>query len=190
MNKTGVGLLVVLAMLAGGAVAGKQTCAGRISVSGDLQKKRDSSKKEGKNSSSRSKSESQHYDLKITAANTGKLEGAFDVEWYFFKRKLNARGDKGDPVLAEKGKKTVLLKGMKRQMIPVKSKVLKWSETTNTKTSSKKNSSSTSKKTISGDIYGGYLVILRVDGRILSRYSPDRKMTCDEWLGQMSIPLQ
>jgi len=186
-------VLLVLAVLVGGvsAEAGAKRFAGRISVSGKLEKDRDSSKKEGNNSSSRSKTETQFYDLKITAANTGKTEGAFDVEWYFFKRPLDNKGNKEDHVLAGQGKQTVQLKGMKRQVLPVKSEVLSWSETKSSKSSSKKNnSSSSSKKTISGAVYGGYLVLLRADGEIISRYSPDRKMTSDDWLREMSIPLQ
>ncbi len=192
MKKTGIRVLLLLAVLMGGisSEAATKGLAGRISVSGNLEKDRNSSKEEGEKSSSRSKTETQFYDLKVTAANTGKTEGTFDVEWYFFKRPLDNKGKKGDTVLAGQGKKTIQLKGMKRQVIPVQSEVLSWSETKSSKSSSKKNSSSSSKKTISGAVYGGYLVLLKADGEIISRYSPDNKMKSDDWLREMSIPFQ
>lgn len=191
MRKLGVGLLMLATVMSSvNGEAGEKRCAGRISVSGDLEKSRDSSKNEGDKSSSRSKTEAQHYELTITAANTGKIDGSFDVEWYFFKRALDKDGDKGDVVLSEKGKKTVKLKGLKRIVIPVNSKVLTWSETKSTTKGSSNKSSSSSKKVISGEVYDGYLVLLKYNGEIISRYSPDRKCKSDEWLGKMSIPFK
>lgn len=159
------------------AQAGMKTYAGRVSVSGELEKEKNAS---GKDAKSKSKGETQYYELKITAANTAKTEQSFDVEWYFFERKLDKKGKKGDYALGDKGKKTIVLPGMKRQTFNVKSKDLSWTETKATKKT---------KKTITGDVYGGYLVLLRVDDHIVSRYSPDQRFTSDKWLSKMSIPM-
>ncbi|MDF7825951.1 hypothetical protein P4B35_18115 [Pontiellaceae bacterium B12227] len=180
-----VGLAVVA-----GAVPAKRYAA-RISVKGELEKDRDSSKNESANSSTKTKSEVQFYNLEVTVANTGKHTGTFDLEWYFLKRRLDAAGKKGDPVLSEKDKTTLTIAGMKRVVHPVTSSSLSWSESKSSKNSSGRNnnSSSSSKKNISGEIYGGYVLLLRADGEMVAKYASDRKFLSDEWLVQLQAPV-
>lgn len=178
-----------LAMIAG-AVPGKRYAA-RISVKGELKKERDSSKNETANSSSKTKSEVQHYDLQATVANTGKNAGTFDLEWYFLKRQLDGKGNKGDPAVCEKGKETLTIGGMKRVTHPVTSSSLSWSETKSSKSgnSNRGNNSSSSKKNISGAVYGGYVLLLRADGQIVAKYSSDKRFLTEEWLQKLQAPV-
>lgn len=191
MNRKWIFAGLICSLLVVGAEGATKRYAGRINVKGDLEKDRESSKSEGQKSSSKTKTESQYYDLQVTVANTGKYEGIFECEWYFFSRPLLERGKKGDPELSEKGKKSFNLKGMKRESFELKSKTLTWSETkTNKNSSNKNNNNNSNKKSINGSVYGGYVVLLRVDGKIISRYSPDSKMKSDDFLGRFSIPLK
>lgn len=174
--------LLGFAVVAGAAPA-KQYAA-RISVKGELEKDRSSSSTGNK----KTKSETQYYELKVTVANTGKQEGTFDLEWYFLKRPLDALGKKGDPVVCEKNKTSVTIAGMKRVVHPVKSRSLTWSES---KTSSNNNSknSTAPKKSISGAIYGGYVLLLRADGEIVAKYASDKKFLSEQWLGTLQAPV-
>ncbi|VGO13826.1 hypothetical protein PDESU_02383 [Pontiella desulfatans] len=166
----------------------------RIQVMGQLEKDRDSTKNESERSSSKSKTETQFYELQITLANTIKQEGAFDLEWYFFKRPLDGDGNEGDPVICEKGKTTMELGGMKRATHPVKSGTLTWSETKTSKTSSgnsnSNNSGSSSSKSVSGDVYDGYLVVARKEGEIIKTYASDKKYMDEKWLTKLDDPVE
>jgi hypothetical protein len=165
--------------------------AARITVKGELEKERDSSKNESEKNSTKTKTEKQHYELAITAANTGKQGGTFDLECYFFKRQLDDKGNKGDPVLCEKDKATLTLGGMKRAMHKVTSETLSWEESKSSKSSSGKSNSSKSSsgKSISGEVYGGYIVLLRAEGEIIAKYSSDKKFLSKEWLSKLDQPV-
>ncbi|WP_372796490.1 hypothetical protein [Pontiella sp.] len=175
--------------LAAAAAPGKRYAA-RISVQGDLEKDRDSSKTESAKSNSSSKTETQYYDLKVTVANTGKYDGTFDLEWYFFKRPLDAKGKKGDPVLCEKDKTSLTLGGMQRTEHLITSGSLSWTESKSSKSSSGKNSNSSAKKSISGAVYGGYVLLLRADGEIVAKNASDRKFLSDEWIAMLQAPVK
>ncbi|WP_372807931.1 hypothetical protein [Pontiella sp.] len=186
---------VMGSVLAGVVFAGAMSCgaasgqySARISVTGQLEKERDSSKNESTKSTAKTKSESQHFDLKVTVANTGKEEASFDLEYYFFARHLTSDGDKGEPVLVQKGNEAVTLAGMSRDTIPVVSSSLSWSETKTTSSGNSNNNSSSSsqKKTVSGSVYDGYVMLLRADGEIVAKYSPDRKLLTDEAIASLA----
>jgi len=164
----------------------------RISVTGDLEKDRDSSKNKSGKSSSRTKSEMQYYELEATVANTGKTEETYTLEWFFFKRKLNNKGNEGDPELASKNKTTLTVGPMKRVKQEIVSDAVSWEETTTTKNSSGNNnkSNSSSKKKISGDVYDGYLIVLRAeDGTVITLKANEKKFEKDEWLGKLGLPV-
>jgi hypothetical protein len=187
-------MVIALAGLvfAGGitADAAMSRYSARISVSGQLEKERDSSKNESTKSTAKTKSEDQHYDLKVTVANTGKEEVTFDLEYYFFARHLASDGDKGDPVLVQKGQEAVTLAGMSRDTIQVTSTPLSWSETKTSNNSSgnsnNNKSSSSQKKSVSGSIYDSYVMLLRAEGEIVAKYSPDRKLLTDEAIASLA----
>lgn len=186
MNARGllIGLLGVLVMSSTVySASGKYTA--RLNVKGDLEKDRDSSKNESDKSNSKTKSETQQYELEITAANTIKQEGTFSLEWYFFKRPLDKDGKKGDPVLCEKGKTSLTIGGMKRVTHKVMSKPLTWKEVKSSKSGNNKSSNSSSSKIISGDIYDGYVILLRAEGDIIAQYSSEKKFLSARWLGKM-----
>ena len=187
--KTRVFILGMTGLVLAVAAAPMKRVSARISVKGDLEKKRDSSKNEGTNKSTKTKSEIQHYELQVTVANTGKEEGTFDLEWYFVKRPLDAKGKKGDPEVCEKGTKTLTIGGMKRVVHPVKSAALTSSESkTNNNgnnNNNRNNNNSSTTKSITGAVYGGYVVLLRVDGKVIAKYSPDRKYLKDEWVRKL-----
>jgi hypothetical protein len=164
----------------------------RINVKGELEKDRDTSKTESDKSSSKTKTETQSYELEVTVANTVKQDGTFDVEWYFFKRSYED-GRLGDPVLCEKDKKTVSIAGMKRITLPVTSKPLSWQESKNNKSSKNSNNNNDDKssgKSITGDEYGGYVILVKYEGEVLAEYSDEKKFLTDEWLGKLNGPVE
>jgi hypothetical protein len=163
--------------------------AARISVKGELEKERDSSKNESEKSSSKTKTETQHYELVITTANTGKQEGTFDLEWYFFKRSWEEKGKKGDPVLCEKDKTTLSLGGMKRQTHEVTSKTLRWEESKTSKSGKSSSSKNSSGKSITGEMYAGYVVLLRAEGEIIAKYASEKKYLTEEWMDKLDQPV-
>jgi hypothetical protein len=155
----------------------------RLSVTDKLNKDRTSEKSESEKSSSRTKVETLTYDLNIQVSNTTKAEGTFDLEWYFIKRPLDDEGKKGDPILCEKDKTTLTIGGQKRISHKVTSKALKNTESKSSKSSSGNSSkSSGSSKSFSGDTYAGYVVLARQDGKILAKYSNEKKFLEDSWV--------
>jgi hypothetical protein len=186
-----LGMMGVLAMAISVSAAPKKHAV-RLMVKGEVEKKRESSKKESDKSSTKYKTETQFYDLQITAANTIKQEGTFDLEWYFFKRDLNDEGDKSDPVLCEKDKTTLTIAGMKRVTLPVKSSELSWSEIKTSKSSSgnSKNSGSSGGKSFSGSLYEAYVVLVKYEGQIIAKYSDEKKFLTPEWIDKLDMPVQ
>jgi hypothetical protein len=165
----------------------------RVNVKADLDKEKDSAKSSSGKSSSRSKTEMQTYTLDIQVSNTSKQEDTFDLEWYFIKRPLDNKGKKGDPVLCAKGKKSLTIAGQKRFSHQVVSEAL--INTESKKSSSKKGrkgkgGSSSTKKGFSGSIYAGYVVLVRQEGEILTKYTSDSKYTSKEWLAKLDGPVQ
>lgn len=162
----------------------------RINVKGELEKDRETSKTETDKASSKTKIEKQFYELEITVANTVKQEGTFDLEWYFFKRSYDEKGKLGDPVLCEKDKTTVKIAGMKRITHPVTSKPLSWQESKSSKSGNNNNSENTSGKSITGEEYGGYVILVKYQGKIVAKYSDEKKFLTDEWLGKLDGPVE
>ncbi len=181
MNKSGVGrgvavavLLAVLSGVAHGAGVG-------LVVKGDIKKDRTSDKKEDKNSSTKTSTETAVYAISIQVSNTSKQEGEFDVEWYFIKRPVEGDGAKGDPVVGEKGKTTLSIGPQKRTMHQVESRPLTCTET-KTATSGK---SGGTKSSSSGDIFDGYIVLVKHDGEILAKQSNQARYLTEEWLSKL-----
>ncbi|MDZ8117072.1 hypothetical protein [Pontiella agarivorans] len=173
------------------ATAGTAKHAARVMVKGELEKERESSKDERENSSTRIKSESQHYELQVTVSNVIKKDGTFDLEWYFFKRNLDSEGEKSEPVLCEKDKVTLSIAGMKRVQHSVHSAELIWKETKTSKSSSNNNSSGSSGgKTFSGSMYDGYVILVRNEGQIVAKYSDERKYLTPTWMGRLDMPVE
>jgi hypothetical protein len=168
----------------------------RLTVADNLKKDRNSDKNETKTSSTRIQTEFQYYELEITLTNTGPQKDTFDLEWYFFKRPLNAKGDKGDPVLCEKKKTTLPVDAMKRVTHKVVSDNLTNRETKIAKSSTgsgrgrNNNNSSSSKTTASGEVYAGYVVLVRQAGEILAKESNDKKFLTESWLGKLGSPVK
>ena len=186
-----LGMMGLLAMTLGVSAA-PQKHAVRLMVKGELEKERESSKEESEKSSTKYSTETQFYDLQITVANTVKQEGAFDLEWYFFKRNLSEGGDKSDPVLCEKNKTTLTIAGMKRATHAVQSAGLLWGEVKTSKSRSGKDndSGSSSGKTFSGSMYEAYVVLVKHKGQIIAKYSNEKKFLTPEWLDKLNVPLQ
>jgi hypothetical protein len=164
----------------------------RINVKGELEKDRETTKTETEKTSSKTKIETQYYELEITVANTVKQDGTFDLEWYFFKRNYGENGRLEDPVLCEKNKTTLEIAGMKRVTYPVTSKPLSWQESNNSKSGKNNNSNdnNTSGKSITGDEYGGYVILVKHAGTIVADYSDEKKFLTDEWLGKLDGPVE
>jgi hypothetical protein len=189
MNHKKTTAALTVAILLGCATVHAQSA--RLTVTGNVKKDSKSDKVESEKSSSKTKTETQKYELSATVANTGPQEGTFDLEWYFFRRPLDNNGDKGDPILCEKGKTSLTIPGMKRVVQKIESE-----EISNTESKTSKNSSgnsdkggSSSSKTISGDIYGGYILLVRSGGEILAKYSNEKKFLEDEWMGKLASPV-
>ena len=186
-----LGMMGVFALAISVSAAPKKHAV-RLTVKGELEKERESSKQESEKRSTKYKTETQFYDLQITAANTIKQEGTFDLEWYFFKRDLNDEGDESDPVLCEKDKTTMTIAGMKRVTHPVKSSELSWSEIKTSKSSSgnSNNSGSSGGKSYSGSMYEAYVVLVKHEGQIVAKYSDEKKYLSQEWIGKLDMPVQ
>jgi hypothetical protein len=167
-----------------------QAVSVRLNVQDKLNKDRESEKTESDKSSSKTTTESLTYDLDIQVSNTSKQEGTFDLEWYFFKCRLDSKGKKEDPVLCEKNKTSLTIGGQKRVSHKVTSQTLKNTESKSSKSSSGKNSkSSGSSKSFSGSTYAGYVVLARQDGKIVQKYSSDKKFLTDAWIGKLEGPV-
>jgi hypothetical protein len=185
---------LLLAIQAGLVIAAGAAPTARVNVKGNLEKNRDSSKSESEKSSTRNTTETSTYQLDIQVANTSKENADFDVEWYFIRRPLDNEGEKGDPVLCQKGKVTLPVGGQKRVLHKVASDPLTWSETKASKNSSSNNDSnkggSSSSKSYSGDIFAGYVVLVRHAGTVLASQSNESKYTTEEWLAKLDGPIQ
>ncbi len=161
--------------------------AARINVTARLEKDRDSQKSKSKKSTTNTKQSAATYHLDIQVSNSSKPNASFDLEWYFLKRPIDKKGNKGDPVLCEKGKTTLEIGGQKRVMHKVVSATL---TTTETKTSSKKKKGSSTKKSAAGDVYAGYVVLVRHEGKILAKDSNENRFTSPDWLAKLDGPVQ
>jgi len=78
---------------------------------------------------------------------------------------------------------------MKRALYQVQSKALLNTESKTSKSSSGSKGGGSS-KSFSGDTYGGYVVLVRHQGKILAKYSNENKFTTDEWLAKLAAPIQ
>jgi hypothetical protein len=162
----------------------------RLTVKDKLNKDRESDKTESEKSSSKKTVESMTYQLDIQVSNTSKQEDTFELEWYFFKRPLDSKGKKQDPVLCEKDKTSLTIGGQKRVSHQVTSQTLKNTESKSSKSSSGNSSkSSGSSKNFSGAIYAGYVVLARQDGEIAAKYSNEKKFLTETWLGKLAGPV-
>ncbi len=187
--------VATLAPFAGAAEGIPVAPSARLTVQDKLNKETDSDKSESTKSSMRTDTESQSYDLNITVANTGPSDCTFNLEWYFFKRTLTNKGDKGEPVLCEKGSESIAVAGMKRasHQVSSESQISFESKTTTNNTGNKNNNnkggSSGTKKTVSGSICGGYIVLLRYGEEIIAKDASDPRFLKDEWMGTLSRPV-
>ena len=171
-----------LAVLSGSAFAGTV----RLSVKGGLEKDQDATKVEKGNTTTKTQSEDQYYELDVTVSNTLKEEGTFDLEWYFFKRPLDKEGDKGDSVLCEKDKTTLTIGGMKRVTHSVKSENLSSTEVSvDQNKQGKRSGNGKTKKTINGAVYGGYVVLVRAGGDVIEKYSDNKSLLKGDWQGRL-----
>lgn len=158
-----------------------------ISVNDDLKKDTETDKSGGGSSSKRTEAETQTYMLDIAVFNGGAEGGTFDLEWYFFKRSFNNKGDKGNPVICEKGKATLNIKARERVYQKVTSEGLNSSETKTTTNSRKRGRSrSNQTKSYSGAVYAGYAVLVRQNGTVVAKKATDSCYLEDEWLGKLN----
>lgn len=186
-------MLVAVLLLAGvnqATYAQIKRYSARISVKGELKKDRETSKNESEKKSAKTTTEKQHYELDVTVANTGKEDESYTLEWYFFKCPLGSDGE-GDPELASKGSEKISLAAMKRLNKKVVSETLEWKDSKSSSNSSKGNDSGKKKGGPSGNVYDGYLVVLRADdGSVITTNSNNKRYTTDEWLGKVGFPVE
>lgn len=151
----------------------------RLNVKGDLDKERSNEKDEKENKSTRSKLEEQCYTLSVQVVNTSRQPVAVDLECYFVGRRVDSNGKKGDRVICEKTKETLEIAGQKKVSKEVVSKVLSSAETVTS-------SSVKTKKSYSGSVYSGYIVVVRYEGEIVAKMASDTKYLSEQWLGKLA----
>ncbi len=184
-RQTATLLVIGMAVGFGSFLATPVQAAGvRLTVKGDLDRDSKSEKKETKKSSRRSETESLTYELDIQVSNTTKQEAIFDLEWYFLRRPLDSKGKKGEPVLCEKDKIALTIGGQRRVSHKVTSETITNSESKTSKRSSGNGPGSS--KSFSGDVYAGYVVLVKKDGKILAKKSNETKFTSAQWLGTLN----
>jgi hypothetical protein len=176
--------ILTLVAAADGSVAG---ASARLNVTAKLNKDRDRSTSSGKTGSSKVETELQYYTLDIQVSNTGKSDGAFDVSWYFIKRKISGNGEKGIPFSIKGGKEIFAIPGQKRINHEVNSEGAAWASTKKGSSGNKKKSGN-NKSTVSGEMYDGYVVLVHYEGELLQKTSGDRKYLSDEWLAKLEAP--
>ncbi len=164
-----------------------------LTVKGELEKERTSDKTEGERTSSKTSTETAAYTLDIQVSNPAKQEVSFDVEWYFISQPLNEEGDEGDPILCEKGNTTLAIGPQKRAGHQAISKPLSKTETKTTRESSGNNDDSDrsdSSKHVSGDVYAGYVVLVKYEGKVVAQKASETKFGTPEWLEKLAGEVQ
>lgn len=116
----------------------------------------------------KTKTISEDYELDIQVVNASKQEAEFELEWYFIKCELDNRGYKGDSVTGEKGAITLTLGGYQRKRHKVKSKPLSCTELF-----------TRDGKKFKGEVFAGYIVLLRHEGEILKKISNKKLFLTD-----------
>lgn len=161
----------------------------RLTVKGGLEKDRESESNDRGNTSEKMELEYQRYELAIEISNLISEEDTFELSWYFIRAPLNKKGGKGAPVLAEKGADTITVGGRQKVVHEVTSGELSFSEVQQTKPDKRNRNQSISTKEIRGDVYEGYVVLLRHGSEIIDKKASDRDFLSDEWLQKLEQPV-
>jgi hypothetical protein len=157
-----------------------------VSVTEKIKKDRKNTKNEDDHTTVRTSISKQQSTLNITVSNLSKESATVELEWYFFERNIIKKGRKGDFVVSEKGTESISLEPKKKIKKTITSKEYQKKEVKTEKNKSNKHDDSGSNKTYKGTTYGGYVVLLRKDGKIISKRSSESKLLTKEWLKKLS----
>ena len=151
-----------------------------LTVAEKVKKKTENKKDKGKKSTTRIRILKQESTLTISVSNYGE-SGSFELEWYFIHRVMTHKGKKGSPSVFDKGKETITVETKAKIKKTVVSKEIEC-KTTKTNKQNKRGKGSGSNKKYKGSVCAGYVVLVRKDGKIVSKKASDSKFLKEEWL--------
>jgi len=159
-----------------------------VSVTEKIKKDRNNTKTKQKHTVIRKTVSKQQSTLTIVVSNLSSESATVQLEWYFFKRQIIKKGRKGDFILEEKGSESLSLEPKKKTKKTVESKEYERTEikTDKNNDNDRHHDSGGTKKIYKGSTYGGYVVLLRKDGKIIAKKSSESRLLTKEWLKKLT----
>ena len=120
--------------------------------------------------------------LEITVENTTEQNDSYRLEWFFISKKTS--GKENEKLLVfNSGKADIVLDGsasvtrteVSKPFIYTK-KTVYWTD--------RGGGTGNSRETNGGDVYAGYLVLVKADGELLEKESNSSRFLTDEWVAQ------
>ena len=125
--------------------------------------------------------------MEIEVGNPAERIGNYDVEWCVIaKRTLSKDQDK--LVISDSGKIEITCEGKSTGTETVKPKSFVFTITSINRTND--NGGNSSDQAREGDVYAGYIVLVKADGEILAKESNDDRFSKDEWVAQCEKAVQ
>jgi hypothetical protein len=103
------------------------------------------------------------------------------VEWGLISKRTPARGEK-EPVVFQSEKISLTVPAGEEVQKSIKAKTMVFSDKTVTRTTGE---GSSSNRTRSGDVYAGYVVIVRSGGEILAQDASTSRYLKEDWIAKL-----
>jgi len=126
------------------------------------------------------KTKTENCNLKISVFNMTPHDDTYTLEWYFIKTPV-INGNKGEPVLGDKGSMEITVPAKQKIVHEVNSIDFVWKEVTVEREDQDSGYISEPKINDSGDEYKGYVVIIKHGDEILDEKSSSKTFLTDEW---------
>ena len=122
--------------------------------------------------------------LEIEVSDPAEQGGSYELEWYFISKRTSPKGDEElvflnsekTPIILEGGASLVKTAVSKPFVFTVKD-IISVAKVSNTGTGN-------SRQIRSGDVYAGYIVLVKAGGEILDQQSNTDRFLNDEWLAK------
>jgi hypothetical protein len=190
MNRIFLALLLAGVLLAYG---GEQTHDASLSVNAKVEQGQDKTEKEVRRTPKGSvvtttvKTETETCTLEITVENQTEQKDSYQLEWFFISEKTS-ESENGELSIFSSGKAEVTVAGGSSVTKTEVSKPFIFINRMNAVTGS--GDRNQSQQIRGGDVYAGYLVLVKASGEILQKESNDARFLTDKWLTQTKATIK
>ena len=133
--------------------------------------------KSGAEETTTTKTETETCTLEIDVKNSGKQSGTFRVEWYFIAEQIK-KGAEDQRIISHPGAKEITLDAKQTGQEIVSTEFVVTDKVIDTISADW----DSSKQTVSGEIYEGYIVLVKVGDEIIAQESNSSRYLKDKWL--------